>query len=535
VDAALKAAGIKLAAADLKQILKAVSWRVDTAPPVIARVHKPGKTKADPLRGLYEAAVDGKSAIVEYEPDADLRDTEQVPLLEDGGIEAFIRREVLPYTPDAWIKDDATRIGYEISFTRHFYKPQPLRTLEEISADILAIEKEAEGLLDGLAQGGRQAMKKKADPSARKPGPSALQSEQRRGLTAGTETPAVVDAAGLLSDLRSLIQSARQRIATVAYSTQTLLCWHVGRRLLNESLQGARAAYGKQILVTVSRELTAEYGRGFSYAEIARMIQFAQLFPDEAIVVTLSQQLSWSHIHALLPIKDPLARDFYAEMCRIERWDVRTLRQKIGGMLFERTALSKKPQAVIAAEIGKLRDGQMSPDIVFRDPYLLDLLGLKGAYSERDLESAILREIEGVLLELGSGFAFVARQKRISVGKDDFHLDLLFFHRHLRRLIAVELKLESFQPAMSGRWSCTCAGWTSTNALPARKPRSDSSSARPPTPSRSSCCSSMPNPSASASTSRSCRRCRCCASGCIRRSSTRARAPPGEMMDEEQP
>lgn len=155
IDAALKQGGIKLAAADLKQILKAVSWRVDTAPPVIARVHKPGKVKADPLRGLFEATVDGKPVVVEYEPDADLRDTEQVPLLEEGGIEAFIRREVLPYTPDAWIKEDATRIGYEISFTRHFYKPQPLRTLEEISADILAIEKEAEGLLDGLLKVGQ--------------------------------------------------------------------------------------------------------------------------------------------------------------------------------------------------------------------------------------------------------------------------------------------------------------------------------------------------------------------------------------------
>jgi predicted nuclease of restriction endonuclease-like (RecB) superfamily len=251
--------------------------------------------------------------------------------------------------------------------------------------------------------------------------------------------------------LHSLIQSARQRIATVAYSTQTLLCWHMGRRLLKENLQGARAAYGKQILVTVSRELTAEYGRGFSYAEIARMIQFAQLFSDEAIVVTLSKQLSWSHFHALLPIKDPLARDFYAEMCRIERWDVRTLRRKVGGMLYQRTALSKKPKEVVSAEIAKLRDGQMTPDLVFRDPYLLDLLGLTGAYSERDLESAILREIEGVLLELGKGFAFVARQKRMSVGKDDFHLDLLFYHRHLRRLIAVELKLESFQPAHVGQ------------------------------------------------------------------------------------
>ena len=206
-----------------------------------------------------------------------------------------------------------------------------------------------------------------------------------------------------------------------------------------------------KIVSFMSRELTAEYGRGFSHPEITRMIQFAQLFPDEAIVVTLSQQLSWSHVHALLPIKDPLARDFYAEMCRIERWDVRTLRQKNGGMLFERTALSKKPKAVVAAEIGKLRDGHMSPDLVFHDPYFLDLLGLKGAYSERDLESAILREIEGVLLELGSGFAFVARQKRMSVGKDDFHLDLLFYHRRLRRLIAVELKLESFHPAHVGQ------------------------------------------------------------------------------------
>ncbi len=155
VDMALKKADLRLPAADLKQILKAVSWRVETAPPVIAKVHKPGKAKADPLLGLYAALIAGKPAIVEYEPDSDLRDSEQVPLLEDGGIEAFIRREVLPYTPDAWIKEDATKIGYEVSFTRHFYKPQPLRTLEEISADILAIEKEAEGLLDGLLKGAK--------------------------------------------------------------------------------------------------------------------------------------------------------------------------------------------------------------------------------------------------------------------------------------------------------------------------------------------------------------------------------------------
>ena len=153
VDEALKKAGIKLAASDLKQILKAVSWRVETAAPVIAKVHKPGKATVDPLHGRYASPVGDKKLVLEYEPDSDLRDTEQVPLLEEGGIEAFIRREVLPYTPDAWIKEDATKIGYEISFTRHFYKPQPLRTLEEISADILAIEQEAEGLLDGLLKG----------------------------------------------------------------------------------------------------------------------------------------------------------------------------------------------------------------------------------------------------------------------------------------------------------------------------------------------------------------------------------------------
>jgi len=261
----------------------------------------------------------------------------------------------------------------------------------------------------------------------------------------------MVDAASLLSDLRSLIKSSRQRIASVANATYTLLCWQVGRRLLSENLQAGRAAYGKQILATVSQELTAEFGAGFSYTALTRMARFAEWMTDDQILASLSQELSWSHFIELLPIKDPLARDFYAEMCRIERWDVRTLRQKIGGMLFERTALSRKPESVISAEIARLRDGQMSPDLVFRDPYLLDLLGLTGAYSERDLESAILREIESVLLELGAGFAFVARQKRMSVGKDDFHLDLLFFHRQLRRLIAVELKLESFQPAHVGQ------------------------------------------------------------------------------------
>jgi type I restriction enzyme M protein len=154
VDGALKKLGIKLPASDLKQIYKAVSWRDENAAPVIGKIHKPGKSKPDPFHGLFEVTIDGKTCVVEYEPDSDLRDTEQIPLLEDGGIESFIRREVLPYTPDAWVKEGASKIGYEVSFTRHFYKPQPLRTLEEIRADIIAAEQEAEGVLGDLLKGG---------------------------------------------------------------------------------------------------------------------------------------------------------------------------------------------------------------------------------------------------------------------------------------------------------------------------------------------------------------------------------------------
>ena len=146
---------VKLSASELKALLGAVSWRDDSAPPVVGKIHKPGKAKPDPLHGLYEVELEGKKAVVEYEPDSDLRDFEQIPLLEEGGIEAFIRREVLPYTADAWIVEDDTKIGYEVSFTRHFYQPPQLRTLAEISADILKLEEETEGLLGEITKGAR--------------------------------------------------------------------------------------------------------------------------------------------------------------------------------------------------------------------------------------------------------------------------------------------------------------------------------------------------------------------------------------------
>lgn len=182
------------------------------------------------------------------------------------------------------------------------------------------------------------------------------------------------------------------------------------------------------------------------------MIQFAEAFPDEKIVVSLIRQLSWTHFIALIPLKQSLQREFYAEICRVERWSVRTLRKKIGSMLYERTALSKKPEELARIELDALRaDDKLTPDLVFRDPYLLDFLGLKDAFQEKDLEAAVLRELESFIMELGAGFTFVARQKRLIVDEDDFYLDLLFFHRDLRRLVAVELKLDKFRPAHKGQ------------------------------------------------------------------------------------
>ena len=265
-------------------------------------------------------------------------------------------------------------------------------------------------------------------------------------------TDITIQTDSLLAEIRALIEDTRRHVAQTANSALTLLHWRLGERISREVLQGQRASYGEEILPTLSAKLVPEYGKGFSARNLARMIRFAEAFPDPQIVASLAQELGWSHFVEILPLKQPLEREFYAEMCRVERWSVRTLRERIGSQLYLRTAIAKKPEAVVQAQLGQLRsDGRMTPDMVFRDPYMLDFLGLPEGYSERDVEAAILREMESVLLELGSGFCFVARQKRMTVGKDDFYLDLLFYHRHLRRLVAVELKLESFQPSHKGQ------------------------------------------------------------------------------------
>jgi len=262
----------------------------------------------------------------------------------------------------------------------------------------------------------------------------------------------VVAAEVLIGDIRTLIEETRSTVTVAVNSGLTLLYWRVGRRIHQEILKGGRAEYGKQILQALCAKLVKDYGQGFSEKNLRRMIQFAEVFPEEAIVVTLSRELSWSHFLALIPLGQPLQREFYAEMCRVERWSVRTLRKKIDSMLYERTALSRKPEELARLELDALRDeDRITPALVFRDPYILDFLGLNDRYLEKDLEDAILRELEQFLLELGSGFAFLARQKRIQIDNDDYYIDLLFYHRGLNRLIAIDLKLGDFKAEYKGQ------------------------------------------------------------------------------------
>jgi predicted nuclease of restriction endonuclease-like (RecB) superfamily len=231
-----------------------------------------------------------------------------------------------------------------------------------------------------------------------------------------------------------------------------LLYWQIGRRIRQDILQEKRAEYGRRIVSALGTQLTARFGEGFGTRNLFHMIRFAEVFPDLVIVSALRTQLGWTHFRQLIAIEEPLKRDFYAEMCRLENWSTRTLEKKISGMLFERTALSRKPAKLAELELRQLREeDKLTPDLVFRDPYLLGFLGLKDTYAEKDIEAAILREMEAFILELGVGFAFLARQKRMHIGHKDYHLDLLFYHRRLRRLVALDLKLGEFEAADKGQ------------------------------------------------------------------------------------
>lgn len=258
--------------------------------------------------------------------------------------------------------------------------------------------------------------------------------------------------ATLVADIRQLIADAQQRAATALNAELTSLYWRVGRRIHRDMLGSQRAGYGEEIVSTLSRQLSADHGRGFSVQNLRHMVRFAQAFPEEPIVSTLSRQLSWSHLKELLYLDDPLKRDFYVELCRLETWSVRQLRERMQSLLYERSALSRNPEETIRHDIEALRQEQRpSPAVLLKDPYLLDFLGLQDRYLEKDLEDAILREIEQFLLELGAGFTFVARQKRLQIDNDDFYIDRLLYNRKLRRLVAVELKVGEFRAEFKGQ------------------------------------------------------------------------------------
>ncbi|MDF2966185.1 MAG: cytoplasmic protein [Rickettsiaceae bacterium] len=256
----------------------------------------------------------------------------------------------------------------------------------------------------------------------------------------------------LIKDISILIDEAKSHIAREYNSTQALLCWLIGKRIDEEVLKSERAEYGETIVASLSTHLTHAYGKGYSRPNLFRMIRFAKLFPDSEIVSTLSRQLSWSHFVLICAIDDDLKRDFYAEMCRVQRWSVRTLQKQLDSMLYERVALSKKPESVIKLQLDTLKNkDEMTPELTFKEPYFLNFIGANEYHSEEDLENLILNNITDFLQELGTDFCFVARQKRMSTGKKDRYLDLLFFNRRLRRLIAIDLKLGDFDPAYKGQ------------------------------------------------------------------------------------
>ena len=245
----------------------------------------------------------------------------------------------------------------------------------------------------------------------------------------------------LFKDLTQIIEQGKQQVVTQVNSVLTLTYWHIGKKINDYVLKNERAGYGKEIMPPVASKLVERYGKSFDLKNLYRMMQFAEKFQNLEIVVTLSRKLSWSHFVVLIPLKSHEQIIYYTEKIAEEKWSVRETRYQISRKAFERN------------EIATLQIEDKLSDITntFKDPYFLDFLGLKDGYLEKDLEAAIIKELELFILELGKGFAFVERQKRIILDGKDFYLDLLFYNRRLKRLVAVELKLGDFKPEYKGQ------------------------------------------------------------------------------------
>lgn len=272
-------------------------------------------------------------------------------------------------------------------------------------------------------------------------------------LSSYSQEPSLVDLSkNLISQIENLINKAQSHVAREYNYAQVTLYWLIGQRINQEILNSQRAGYGEKIMGQISEELSLKYGKGYSQVNLSRMLKFAKMFPNQKIVSTLSKELSWSHFVLICSIEEDLKRDFYTEMTRIHRWSVRGLKAQLDSMLFERTAISKKPNKVIEQNINLLKEQDIiTPSMVFKDPYFIEFIGGQEACSEGELEDLIITNITQFLQELGNNFCFVARQKRMSTGKKDRYLDLLFFERRMARLIAIDLKIGSFDPAYKGQ------------------------------------------------------------------------------------
>lgn len=256
----------------------------------------------------------------------------------------------------------------------------------------------------------------------------------------------------LMKDLKDLVAQTKSQLAIQVNSAMVILYWKIGERINKDILENKRAQYGKEIIVQISKQLTLEFGSSFSEKNIRKIMQFASVFDDFQIVASAMRQLSWTHFLLLIPISEDVKRKFYLEICKIENWSVRTLKEKINSLLFERTAISNKPEEIIDKEIKNWSENNvLNPDLVFRDPYFLDFLELKDTFSEKDLEEAIIVEFQKFISELGTDFAFLSRQKRITIDNRDYYLDLLFFHRKLKSLVVIELKLGEFEASHKGQ------------------------------------------------------------------------------------
>ena len=266
-----------------------------------------------------------------------------------------------------------------------------------------------------------------------------MSKRERQNSTLTSEVQ--IDENSLFARVAEIIETRKSRAGAYANREVTLMYWEIGRYINSVVLDGGRAEYGKRIFSALTRKLVDRYGKSFQEENVYRMTQFANLFPDLEIVSPLATQLTWTHFCELIRIKGETARLFYANEAVQRHFSTRELRRQISRKAYERQEIANAQLSVQSA----------IPFNVFKDPFLLDTLGLKDNYLEADLEKAILTSLESFILEFGHGFTFVERQKRMTMDSDDFTLDLLFYHRILKRLVAVELKVGKFIPQYKGQ------------------------------------------------------------------------------------